>query len=614
MLQRLLTAFALAALATTAVAADEPEWQAIVVRFTIGSDGALHIADQLAVDVPPGVSVLSRDYWRDGEQHVSFDRVSRVDGTTGKLIPLTQGSLDTADHYEPTTWGEIKWSVRDKTDTATSILPAMYVIESTVSDAVIPAWSIPRGRQSYESNSMLADPKVRFRSLLALWREAAEKPRTRYLLNYQYEMPPPSTAGTSIQLQLYWADEWDPVHPITPDTIATKIDRDSYNTSRWRVTHLFEYHGTGFPANIDVRRHGLRIAAIVGFPVAALLLWGLFALREWWRRRRGDGPLTLDDATIRQTIFSEDPDVLAARWNGRARYPAIEPFLRRLERQRKLAITLEQPDTTTETDGADDDDPPLPIVRLRLLVPREQLTPYERAGIDALIPNGREISSADIQNRADLEDFDPSEALYTELQTIAAGSKTMPPAPWYSRGSTFLLFVAGLYVAGMESVVLQREPIVLVAALVFSSMMYSFWPSVAGSLVRKSAKWTLLLLVPVVLATALIFFVPFAAELPPGVYAFGGMSIMLLAACKGIFAASATRGASAGLQDRAGLADAREFLRAQLRGETPHIAEETLPWLDALDLRREVERWQKRTGRNIPPMRPAEEWGGAFFK
>jgi hypothetical protein len=319
-------------------------YKSIVVRFDVANDGALHITEVAALEVPDGVSSSERSYWADGEQRVTFDRIARV-----------EGEQRIEERFESPWNGDVKWKVSPGT--------ATYVIECTVADAVIPAWSLPRGRLTHDSTGLLADPKQRAGALLALWAEGARKPRSRYLLDYQYQMPPVSEQGTDIQLQLYWGGEWEPVRTITGDTIATKLEHDFYDTTRWRVTHLFDYSGAGTPAAVDVRRHLLRAAAIAGFPVACLVLWLLFFLRELLRRgfRRG---MEMDEHALQQAIYDEAPEVIAAQWGGNASPPRIEAFLRRLEKRGRIDIGV--------TERGQEEDP---LVTLRLLVPREELSP-----------------------------------------------------------------------------------------------------------------------------------------------------------------------------------------------------------------------------------------------
>src|SRR5206468_11101464 len=95
-------------------------------------------------------------------------------------------------------------------------------------------------------------------------------------------------------------------------------------------------------------------------------------------------------------------------------------------------------------------------VAVRLLVSREELTPYERAGIDALMPSSNEVTSAQIQTRGE---FTPTDALYEKLVEIAAETGMNAKAPWYAKGTSILLFGGGLFLAGQEIVRYHREPV-----------------------------------------------------------------------------------------------------------------------------------------------------------
>lgn len=568
---------ALALAGATAAAEDVPEWQALVVRFTIDADGRLHVAEQVQVDVPPSVATLERVYWADAEQQVTIDAITLHGERT---VKLERGNLDRAHHYVMPYNGRIQWSVRDKAAIPDGVRSYTYVIETTVANGVIPAWSIPRGRLSHDSSGQVGDARDRLREILPVWREAKQNPRKRFLLDYQFEMPPPSTQGTTIQLQLYWEDGWTPVHEITADTVAKDIDRDSWNPDRYRLTHLFDYSGRyDWPIAIDVANHATRMIALAGFPVAGLLLWLFFVLREVLRRGFGSGAADADEQLVREVVYAEPPEVIAARWSGDVQYPNIEPFLRRLEREHKVAIVLEP---------REEDDP---AVSLRLLAPRERLTPYERAGIDALMPDGWETTSADIQRRHGGKGFDPANALKAELEKIGADAKKSTTSPWYSKLTSFLLFIAGLLIAIQESVRLGREPAVFGAALISASILTSLWPrNLARNAIRASLVATLLLLIPLILAFAVIVEVHFAAAMPPGVYGSVGLALALVATYKAILAGSATRDSAA----MRPLIRARTWLRNELKSATPRLRDEHIPWLLALGLGRDVERWRRR--------------------
>src|SRR5436190_1958409 len=341
-IRRLLIVACFLLAATPAFGEDEPEWNSIIVRFTIDPDGRLHVSEQAQVDVPPNVQRLERTYWNDSEQEVTFDAITLYDGD--RTIPLIDsGDLDHAHRWRQQLWpGRAAWSVRDKTETPSGWRSLTYVIESHVSDTVIPAWSIPRGKVSHDTSGGLTDPRKRLREVIPIWREALKNPKHRFLLDYLYDMPPPSTKGTQIQLQIYWPAGWNPVHEITPDTVARPIKRDFSNPDQYRVTHLFEEDGRHLLTSVYTPRHAIRMAALVGFPIVGLLFWIMFVLREVFRRPRG-----VDDGEqlLREVVYNEAPEVVEARWSGvrsrRLAARAAAGHREHDEEERRRAVVLE---------------------------------------------------------------------------------------------------------------------------------------------------------------------------------------------------------------------------------------------------------------------------------
>jgi len=596
--------------AASAFAAEEAEWQSIIVRFDIDRDGKLHITEQVQVDVPPSVQRLERTYWSDAEQQVTFDKITLYD--TDRTVPLEDsGDLDRAHHFRQSEWpGKVVWSVRDKSAVPERVRSLTYVIESQVSDAVIPAWSIPRGKLSHDSSGQIGDPRRRLREVIPLWREALKNPRHRFLADYQFEMPPPSTKGTQIQLQIYWPAGWNPVHEITPDTVARPIERDAYNPDQWRITHLFEEDGRHLLTGIDEARHAIRMGAMIGFPIVALLFWLFYVLLELLRRPR----IAEDGEQLVRELYREPPEVVEAVWSGRAPYVSIEQFLRRMERERKLSINIEK--------LSDDDDEDYSVT-LRLLVPREQLTPYERAGIQMLVPEGWEATSEDIRRRHKELGFDAGSLLRVLLTAMAAASKRRERAPWYSRLTSFALFITGIYFAFQETVRLGHEPVVIAATLICCSMIFSIWPSsIARAVTRESIAGTLLLLIPLVILTAIVIAIHFAGEVPPGYFASAGLSLAFLGTYKAILAGSATRDSP----EIARFARARRWLRNELKSNTPRLRDDAIPWLNALGLSGDIDRWRRRnqtaesrfassgwTGNLPPEPEEDEDWGTALM-
>src|SRR5436190_2001575 len=475
-IRRLLIVACFLLAATPAFGEDEPEWNSIIVRFTIDPDGRLHVSEQAQVDVPPNVQRLERTYWNDSEQEVTFDAITLYDGD--RTIPLIDsGDLDHAHRWRQQLWpGRAAWSVRDKTET-------------------------PSG--------------------------------------------------------------WNPVHEIAPDTVARPIKRDFSNPDQYRVTHLFEEDGRHLLTSVYTPRHAIRMAALVGFPIVGLLFWIMFVLREVFRRPRG-----VDDGEqlLREVVYNEAPEVVEARWSGRVGFPTVEGFLRRLEREHKIALTIEPH-----------------RVSIRLLVPREQLSDYDKAGLSVYLPDGVwETTSDEVRQRRKGAEFDLDDLLRVLLQAIANTTKKNEGAPWYSKLTSFAIFITGIYFCFQEVVRMGREPVIVAAALIFSSMLFSIWPaSLCRYAIRNSLSKVLWLLLPLAITTLAVITIHFTGEVPPTYFGSAGFSVAMLGLYKAILASSATRGDSR-------LARARNWLRNQLTSATPHLRPDALPWLHALDLQREV--------------------------
>jgi hypothetical protein len=513
--------------------ADDAHYKSVVVIFRIGADGVVTMTEQADIEVSPKSDLIERSYGLNDEQVVTVRRITKADGTPVKF---------------ETPWAsKVAWH-------GTS---GSYVIESTIDDALIPAWSIPRANElTRDEARSVSDPRERLRAALPIWREAWKHWRTRYLLDFQYEMPPPSEQGTDIQLQLYWPDGWTPVHEITGDTIGRKLPFNTYDSVRWRVQHLFDTN-----AKIDVRKHEIRAAAIAGFPAVCLLLWLLFVLRElWWRRGGGSGDsLDVDDRVLRETLYNEPPEVIAARWSGRVRPPRIESFLRRLEHDHKLGLTIEDQK-----------------VSMRLLVSREQLTPYERPVIDVLIPEGFEATSEQIRER----DVDPADVISAQLTKIAAEANGPAKSPWYSQLTSFAIFVAGIALLVMNLKQAPQQPLLIFAALVGSSVLLAFWPDGMTRILLQSTLGAVIIpLIPIAIATAAVLAVNLAPQSPPGMYGAVGFSLVMLSVVKASLASSATRAPRASMQRRAELARVRKWLREQA-----HPPENAAPYFEALGL------------------------------
>ena len=537
------------AIAQSSLAQSDPDWRNIIVEFTIRSDGSLQVMEWSDVVVPELAQTMERKYWIDPGQWIEFTSVLRMvserDAVEEKIETMTPGT--------------VRWPATAGTH--------RYIIQSVVRGVVAPGWSIPRALRIRGAGPN--NPLDRFRDALPIWTQSAQDRDHRFLLDYHYDMPPRSTTGTTITFSLYWPEGWAPVKEITADTIVIPHDGDGTIPDGYRVRHLF--HVAKPPGGNLVHAHQIRIASILLFPLVGLIFWLVFVLRETMRRRMIEMPV-VDDAFLRTKIYSEAPELIEAHWYGKAPHPTIEPFLRRLESQRKVGLTI-------DTIGAPDDDDHDVKVAIRLLVARDQLSPYERAGIDALIPKGHDTSSDDIQNRYRNQDFDPADALQEALDGIAAESRGPAGDWWPSRLLSFVLFWGGLALF-ILSMLEWPEPWAIFAPPVAAVVGSTMWPSsLIRDLLRRSILWFALNLVPLLLLFLLLVASHLLGSVPLSPWASIGLSIFFLAAYKAILSQSTGRESPEALQRTMELTAARRWLHAH-----PPTTGQYDPWLTALAL------------------------------
>lgn len=528
----------------------EPDWRNVIAEFTIRPDGALQVIEWADVVVPDVTQTLERTYWTDSGQWIEFTFVLR-------MVSEREGFEEKLDTTTP---GTVRWPATAGTH--------RYVIQSIVRGVVVPGWSIPRGLHVRDD---ALNPVDRLRDALPIWRDAWADPHHRFLLDYHFDLPPRSTTGTTSTFSLNWPDGWTPVPELTAETVVTPITGDGNVPDAHRMRHLFSVATP--PGGNVVRPHAIRRAAILLFPLMGLLFWVFFVLRERIRRG-GAGVPAVDDAFLRSSIYAEAPEVIEARWTGVAPWPAVETFLRRLESQRKIGLTI-------ESIGSDDEDLAEVNVSIRLLVSREQLSPYELAGIEALMPKGHDTSSEEIRRHYKDQDFDPADALHAALDGIAAESRGPVTDSWPSRILSFVLFWGGLALYLMPVLEHSHGPIIFVppVAIVLVSL---FWPSAfVRNRMRESMLWSALLLAPFLLLFLTLIASHLYGSIPIPPYPSIGLSIFTLAAFKTVLGHSTGRESDEALRHSLELAAARRWLRAN-----PPQGDQYDPWLAALGLPR----------------------------
>ena len=477
----LLAAFAL----PLAASADPANWRTIHVDLTLLPDGSLSVVENASVLIPSDATVIRRRYWSDSNERITAVRIE-PDGTE---IPQA---------FTMTPWGQLELKVPAGGEGQRSL---RFRVETRVTGVVSPVWSVGRGVRQLDRPAVV-EPFDRLREIAAMWRDAAPH---RYLLDYQFFFPEDQN-DLDIQPSLTFAREWKPAHPIDPEKVATvlKFGIQGHGDSL-RVHSLVDYGGASVPAAVDFRAHRIRMASIAAFPIAAILIWLAYFGRRVVRR-----PANIDEQWVRDHVLSEAPEVITARWGRWPPLVLIETFLRRMERAGKIAL-----DVCTIDQGTDDEQE---IVDIRLRVPREKLSEYERLVIDDLMPKGNSVDSRQIRERHEGTDFDPMDRARKWLNDTASKVRSGTRSPRLSRFVSFAVFFAGMWLIVLDSVRAHNEPIPAIGTLIFLSALTAFW----------SFRHPLLTAIPLVAMCAFLVAMHTAIPEPLGVYAPVGVVLALL--------------------------------------------------------------------------------------
>jgi hypothetical protein len=167
-------------------------------------------------------------------------------------------------------------------------------------------------------------PLDRLKEVVSLWRQAGLHPGSRYLLDYQFFFPDDQN-NVDIQPTLSLAREWKAVYPGSSHVVVKSPTFGFADplAGSVRVTELFDYVGSGAPAAVDIRAHRIRVFSIAAFPIIAVLICLIyFGWRILTRPKIG----AIDERWLREHLFNEPPEVVAAKLGGWPSSPSIESF------------------------------------------------------------------------------------------------------------------------------------------------------------------------------------------------------------------------------------------------------------------------------------------------
>jgi uncharacterized membrane protein YgcG len=558
MVRVLLTLVALAVLGAPASPAASPKtlrWRSLDVVAHLDAQGDLHVSERHAM--------VFSGAWNGGErlfnlrrgQRLTFERLLRADPGDAEAREVRRGSLDEVDRWAFTDARTLRWRSRAASDPEFAETEIDYVLEYVLSGVLV-----PEGDRRYRLSHDFAFPDRQW-------------PIERFTARLDLDPSWQVEAGTSLAME---------ARDLAP--------------------------GAGFVATIDlardaaspplqVRTRGAPVA--VRIALAAFFALGLcltaFAIIRHARARGQFAPLPtgLDEAWLREHVFAFPPEVIGAAWDRNVSAPEVSAVLARMALEGKIqgrATSVRSWFGRTREQN-----------ELRLCVSRDTLSGRERALVDGIFVDGDSIDPDRLRAHYKGRGFDPADLLRGDLEKEVARliPDGEPVRKWPLVVSVLLLFVLGQAV--MFSVaLLDHDASMAVGLAVLSQLpmllVLATSLRVQRTVVRARASIVAVLLVLAGWAGVILWAARADWEIHP----------LALVACAALWACGAavavwvgrTRSSATGIAVRRRLAAARAYLARELKAPRPRLDDAWAPYLAALGLGPQLDRWVRVHGAN----------------
>ncbi|HWN80520.1 MAG TPA: hypothetical protein VNM87_00350, partial [Candidatus Udaeobacter sp.] len=262
----------------------------------------------------------------------------------------------------------------------------------------------------------------------------------------------------------------------------------------------------------------------------------------------------------------------------------------RMVGERKLASRLERVKSRFSTRE---------VLHLELLVDQAKLTGYEATLVETLFFGNRSTDTDRIKAHYKKTGFDPAAKIKAPIES--AVKKVLGrnlAAPELALRPTLLLIAAGLI--GMITAAIQRDAeIRIVATTIVGGMIVMIFGGVVAHQVRQRAmridgRVISLFLVVAGLAAYCAFL--FLSGARPSWLAVAAIAAFCLGVCRFVLRVAGSRESPEAMALRRDLTAARDFFASELHQREPRLQEAWAPYLIALGLGSDMDRWFRAFG------------------
>ncbi len=535
-------------------------WQSIMVTANLDEKGTLTIEERQ--------SYVFFGEWNGGERRFNilpgekFKLISlkKLDPVAGAYKDLAAGDLDLVDHYDWADSETLRWRSRLQSDTPFNNTVINYSI-----------------KYSYEN--------------------VLRKTGDTFTLDFDFLFPDRDGIVMTYFLTLRLHESWASARGSLINEIDMNVEP-----------------GKGHPLKLDLKYTGaVQPAAktpLTGWMKAAGLLCAFLIFFYYLQRSmKADETRGLfknipeladpDESCLRERLFYLLPEEVGAMWDVTIGAPEVAAIIARLVSEKKLLSELvPNPDAFLFFNRQ--------MMQLKLLVPREAFSDYEKKLINSLFVNNRTTTNTHVIKeyyKKKKKPFDPRTEImpglglkikkYSNFRDEKIKAKEYLPSLFF-----LILFALSVTYSGIRWGMPYNESIIIMSLLI---LFLGFFPGLiataiaANSLINKSKKTALVMF----LGGGPAFFIMLCGiGAMDELYLFQFISMASLALCFSILSTvlARTNNSPDKLAFRRELAAIRNYFQKELSKEKPRLKDEWFPYLVAFGLTKMLDRWDAKYG------------------
>jgi uncharacterized membrane protein YgcG len=535
-------------------------WKSLDVEARLDPTGELHVSERHAMVFDGAWNGGERTFRIEPGQLLNFDAISRIDPRTGAAVPL-RGSNDPnpgVDQFAFSNGGTLRWRARRAFDLPFRHRELTYVLQYRLFNVVSRegdgyllhhdfAFADRPGAFEHYSLNFDVDPA---------WRPAPGfEPRIE-----RTNLPP----GQSVILRipLTWTGAGRPQH---------------VNEAAPAVNTSAPIPISSLPELYEPRASPLsKLGILVAFLGAAGALWRFFDRREAASGRYAPWP-EVDARWLEENLFVHRPEVVGAAWDRATGNAEAAALIAAMAAEGKVQNVA----------GA----PP----RLKLLVPRESLSEYERAFVERLFIRGDEIDPDTLRSHYASTGFHPIAAVAPRIGEAAnalVGKAGWAPLAVGCPGMLFLLFASTLAAQ-------TRSGRPLFAVMAFGAVLFGISMALAASYQWQVRGRREAALIP----APMIVFAALGTYFAPSTW----VTVIVLTLAFALLAVALRTarwtGGAGELQNMWNFRAARAFFRRRLARPNEDLDERWIPYLLAFGLGTELDQWSVAAPARAPTSR-----------